>query len=466
MDAAVLDEVSPQELSDSMAQLVAVTNATFAALFAQIAAFDRRQLWRLDGATSIESWLVAAYQLDHRSARDWAAKARALPSFPATAAAYGEGRLSGDQLRSLLTLGLRTEHDPVVAAIVGRAAGGPPDPPDHTEPGSDTDHPTGAGTADPADPPDAAEGTDPDDAADAATDADAPDSTDPDGGQGPAEGPDGPGQAGPAACDADLVRLGERLTSAHLRRLVALTRPITTSDAAEAHRQRELAVHFDDDTQILQLRGRLTGDDAMAAYTALVKHADAAPDNPDTGAPDPLRTRLADALCGICSTWLDAHAPAHRPTVVVHGDLELLLGADGSAHMTGGPTVAAETFRRMACDCALSVIADGPGGRPVGHGRSRRLAEGWLVDLVRRRDGGCRFPGCGRTLWLYTHHIAEWHAHLGRTDLPNLVSLCCYHHHLVHEGGWRIEGDPDDVVSFVSPTGKALSTRPTPLAHP
>jgi hypothetical protein len=41
--------------------------------------------------------------------------------------------------------------------------------------------------------------------------------------------------------------------------------------------------------------------------------------------------------------------------------------------------------------------------------------------------------------------------------------LCGYHHRVVHEGGWRIEGHPDDELRFVHPGGRALSTRPVPL---
>ena len=35
------------------------------------------------------------------------------------------------------------------------------------------------------------------------------------------------------------------------------------------------------------------------------------------------------------------------------------------------------------------------------------------------------------------HHVIEWLRH-GRTDLDNLLPLCSRHHHLVHEGRWRL----------------------------
>jgi hypothetical protein len=53
--------------------------------------------------------------------------------------------------------------------------------------------------------------------------------------------------------------------------------------------------------------------------------------------------------------------------------------------------------------------------------------------------------------------------HGGPTDSWNLCGLCWEHHHLVHEGGWTIQGNADGELVFTSPTGRALSDRPPPL---
>ncbi|MDQ4097597.1 MAG: HNH endonuclease, partial [Actinomycetota bacterium] len=47
-------------------------------------------------------------------------------------------------------------------------------------------------------------------------------------------------------------------------------------------------------------------------------------------------------------------------------------------------------------------------------------------------------------------------ADAGPTDLSNLLWLCPFHHRLVHEGGWRIRGDPEGDVTFVRPDGRLL----------
>jgi len=50
----------------------------------------------------------------------------------------------------------------------------------------------------------------------------------------------------------------------------------------------------------------------------------------------------------------------------------------------------------------------------------------------------CGFQGCATSEWLHAHHIVHW-AKGGATDLTNLVSLCGFHHHLVHEGAGTLE---------------------------
>ncbi|HEY7477999.1 MAG TPA: HNH endonuclease signature motif containing protein, partial [Actinomycetota bacterium] len=59
------------------------------------------------------------------------------------------------------------------------------------------------------------------------------------------------------------------------------------------------------------------------------------------------------------------------------------------------------------------------------------------VRLVRHRDRGCVFPGCGTNRYTQVHHV-RWWRHGGKTDLENLALVCSLHHRLVHEHGWRL----------------------------
>ncbi|MDQ3979406.1 MAG: HNH endonuclease, partial [Actinomycetota bacterium] len=121
-----------------------------------------------------------------------------------------------------------------------------------------------------------------------------------------------------------------------------------------------------------------------------------------------------------------------------------------------------ETARRLSCDARVAVAASNADGRPLGVGRTRRTVPPWLLRILRKRDGGCRFPTCTYTRWAHAHHLVHW-ARGGPTDAENLILLCGRHHRLVHEEGWRIRGHPDEEVTFVRPDGRPLPTGPPAL---
>ncbi|HET7655176.1 MAG TPA: HNH endonuclease signature motif containing protein, partial [Acidimicrobiales bacterium] len=102
--------------------------------------------------------------------------------------------------------------------------------------------------------------------------------------------------------------------------------------------------------------------------------------------------------------------------------------------------------------------------RPIGIGYVSQIVPPWLRRLVRRRDRGCRFPGCGRTRFTQPHHMWWW-SDGGPTNIDNLVSLCNAHHRLLHEGRWRVRGNPDtdDGLEWIRPDGSILRTGPPPL---
>ena len=76
-------------------------------------------------------------------------------------------------------------------------------------------------------------------------------------------------------------------------------------------------------------------------------------------------------------------------------------------------------------------------------------------------DQGCRFPGCTHTRFLHGHHIVHW-ANEGETSLGNLVTLCSFHHLLVHEGGYSVTRMHDGVFAFFTPNGRHVEPVPSP----
>jgi hypothetical protein len=115
----------------------------------------------------------------------------------------------------------------------------------------------------------------------------------------------------------------------------------------------------------------------------------------------------------------------------------------------------------MACDGRIELILERD-GRAIGVGRATRRIPAWLTRQIRHRDGGCRFPGCGRQRWVHIHHLIHW-IDGGPTDLDCLVTLCDYHHRLVHERGWHISGDPNGDLIFVRPDGSVFEPHRTRL---
>jgi len=252
------------------------------------------------------------------------------------------------------------------------------------------------------------------------------------------------------------------LSAAQLETAARRARPVPVAEANQDHRRRYLRFRWDDDDRFLRISGRLADAEGAVVAAALGQLAADAPPHPVTKVYEPFESRCADALVELASTRLATEAEADRAMVVIHTDPAVLGGAEGWAEIEGGSSIAAETARRLACDCRWQLVAEDDKGRALGLGRTTRQTPRWLARQVRRRDGGCRFPGCARKRWLHSHHL-RWWIKGGPTDPDNLAAICGYHHRLVHEGGWRVEGDPEEELRFVHPLGKVLSTRPVPL---
>jgi len=193
----------------------------------------------------------------------------------------------------------------------------------------------------------------------------------------------------------------------------------------------------------------------------------------------PFDQRMADALVALCRADTAAEEVAvegaargqaggrrrNRPTLVVHADMDFLAGSEsggcGGELDTLGP-VSREVARRLACDAKVFVSADGPDGRSLDLGRARRDPSDAQRIEIRRRDKGCRFPGCGHTEFTDVHHVTHW-IEGGPTDLCNLIELCDEHHRLVHEMGWTVSGDANEELTFRSPTGRLSTSTPSPV---
>src|SRR5262249_11309707 len=233
---------------------------------------------------------------------------------------------------------------------------------------------------------------------------------------------------------------------------------------------RSLRFSWEDDGRVLFVEGWLPAAQGQVVLHALDRVASTLPVMPgeDKGDTD---QRRAEALVALSSQRIASDPEPDRATVVVHVPVQVLTGGNSpttrggdpepGCALEGGGIVPADTARRLACSARVQTVVQDERGWIIGVGRASREPPAWMVRALRRRDGGCRFPGCGTRAYTHPHHVRWWSAK-GPTDLDNLVLLCTFHHVLVHEGGWSLTYRRDNTVRFYSPDGKRYRAGPGP----
>ena len=172
--------------------------------------------------------------------------------------------------------------------------------------------------------------------------------------------------------------------------------------------------------------------------------------------------KRADGLALMAESFLqhgsDAMTSGDRHQIVIHVDAETFRDdAAGRCEIEEGPSVSAETSRRLACDASVVMILENERGDPLNVGRKTRTIPSALRRALNARDRGCRFPGCTHKRFVDAHHIQHW-AKGGETKLSNLVSLCDFHHRKVHEGLVCVEVLDDGALRFTQPNGRVLES--------
>ncbi|MCU1455895.1 MAG: endonuclease [Acidimicrobiales bacterium] len=136
-----------------------------------------------------------------------------------------------------------------------------------------------------------------------------------------------------------------------------------------------------------------------------------------------------------------------------------------TCEITGIGPVPGDTVRRLACTADIVDTHIGADGQVLDLGRTRRRATEAQRRALLVRDRVCVFPGCDRASDRCEAHHIDHYEHGGPTDLDNLCLLCTRHHHLVHEGGYRLARSPDGHHDFRRPDGSLIHTdRPNHLS--
>jgi hypothetical protein len=142
--------------------------------------------------------------------------------------------------------------------------------------------------------------------------------------------------------------------------------------------------------------------------------------------------------------------------------LSLLGASDEPAELDGYGPIDAETARRLAAHAPSfqRILTHPETGAFLSYGRTSYRVPVDLAGYLAVRDGGCRFPGCGRRArHTDLDHTVDW-ARGGSTSHENLAHLCRKHHRLKHRTRWRMTQEPGGVIRWTSPAGHVLRTHP------
>ena len=294
--------------------------------------------------------------------------------------------------------------------------------------------------------------------------------------------------------EADLVATGLSATASQVERLTRVIRAVAPEQVPSAREPAPPSpprLHWEwDEDDTLRISGRLSAEDGAALLAALTdvvrgRALGAAPDEVADGEKSAGGVRLesvparlpragsfASAVVGDAARAASDAAGASedgRPVteVVVHVDADLLTGLRSDAdtastlgHIEDGRPLALQVIERLACDSGVRLTSHGSDGRTLDLGRRRRKPSDRQMQCLRRRDGGCVLPGCGRTRFLHAHRVQFW-SRGGRTSLDNLVLLCGEHHRALHDGQFAIESLTRQRFGFRHPDGHVIDYAPS-----
>ncbi|MGO3146067.1 MAG: DUF222 domain-containing protein [Leucobacter sp.] len=131
-------------------------------------------------------------------------------------------------------------------------------------------------------------------------------------------------------------------------------------------------------------------------------------------------------------------------------------------------TLPASVAAQQQCNSGSVPVTVDRHGNPLNVGREQRLYTPKQRIALAIRDGGCRWAGCDRPAsYCEAHHIDEWSADHGRTDIDRGILLCRFHHMQLHNNGWHITRDGlNEFQLHAPPDSPEPSRAPAPSRTP
>jgi len=220
------------------------------------------------------------------------------------------------------------------------------------------------------------------------------------------------------------------------------------SGVERAERQRRatrLTKGINDETGMYWLRAEFHPEAGARLFRAIDAETAATLKGP---AAEPVvdRSQVAAAALVDLATATNRSRRPSRVELLALVDVETLthgLRKSSICELDDGTAMPVATLRRLACDAGIIPVVLGGDGVVLDVGRSRRLATDDQRRALRAMYRTCGVGACEVPFdRCEIHHLDEWDAHDGETNLDRLIPTCCRHHHLAHEGGWRLQLEP------------------------
>ena len=116
--------------------------------------------------------------------------------------------------------------------------------------------------------------------------------------------------------------------------------------------------------------------------------------------------------------------------------------------------------RRLLCTAVQHLAITDINGQVLDLGTSTARPNRAQRRALQAMYSTCAWDGCDTALSRCEIHHVTFRRFGGPTDLDNLLPLCVKHHHMVHEGRWRIELTPERTIRIWRPDGEHLIDSP------
>jgi hypothetical protein len=277
--------------------------------------------------------------------------------------------------------------------------------------------------------------------------------------------------------EADLARIATGLGPTQFRaaadRLaLVLNQDGDLPDEADRARRRYLTIDKQDAGGMSRFHGLLDPEARATLDAVLAKLAAPGMCNPDDEAP------CVDGEPTDAAVQGDARSPGQRnhdalkamgravlasgelgrhnglpATIIVTATLQDLQSGAGVAATGGGSLLPMRDVIRLASQSHhYLVIYDKHTRQPLYCGRAKRFATPGQRIVLHALERGCTRPGCtAPAYWCQVHHVDDWVADNGETNINDLTLACGPDNRLVEDGGWTTRKRNDGRTEWLPP---------------